>query len=189
MASILGAVSALRSYGASYGEAAREDLLATAQEEAERLARFVDNLLDMTRLEAGALGPKREPVDIADAVGTALRRTSRLLADHRVVPTCQSTCRSCGPTSSCWSRSWSTCWRTPPAMRHRIDGGDRRGHRRRGVVARGARSWPRHPSRRGGSDLRPFYRAANATPGKGVGLGLAIARGFVEAMGGTITAV
>ena len=84
LASILGAISALRSYGASYGEAAREDLLATAQEEAERLARFVDNLLDMTRLEAGALGPKREPVDVADAVGSALRRTSRLLADHQV---------------------------------------------------------------------------------------------------------
>ena len=60
-------------------------MLATAQEEAERLSRFVDNLLDMTRLEAGALGPKREPVDVADAVGSALRRTSRLLAGHRVV--------------------------------------------------------------------------------------------------------
>ena len=57
--------------------------MATAQEEAERLARFVDNLLDMTRLEAGALGPKREPVDVADAVGSALGRTD-LLAGHRV---------------------------------------------------------------------------------------------------------
>ena len=84
LASILGAISALRSYGASYDEAARDELLATAQEEAERLARFVDNLLDMTRLEAGALGPKREPVDVADAVGSALRRTGRLLAGHRV---------------------------------------------------------------------------------------------------------
>ena len=84
LASILGAISALRSYGALYGEAAREEMLATAQEEAERLARFVDNLLDMTRLEAGALGPKREPVDVADAVGAALRRTGRLLAGHRV---------------------------------------------------------------------------------------------------------
>ena len=39
----------------------------------------------MTRLEAGALGPKREPVDVADAVGAALARTARLLAGHRVV--------------------------------------------------------------------------------------------------------
>ena len=38
----------------------------------------------MTRLEAGALGPKREPVDIADVVGSALRRTGRLLAGHQV---------------------------------------------------------------------------------------------------------
>ena len=84
LASILGAVSALRSYGASYDAAGRDELLATAQEQAERLARFVDNLLDMTRLEAGALGPKREPVDIADVVGSALRRTGRLLAGHQV---------------------------------------------------------------------------------------------------------
>ena len=35
----------------------------------------------------------------------------------------------------------------------------------------------------------PFYRAMNATPGKGVGLGLAVAKGFVEAMGGTIAAL
>ena len=84
LASILGTITALRSFGALYDDATREEMLATAQEEAERLDRFLDNLLDMTRLEAGALGPKREPVDVADAVGSALRRTSRLLAGHRV---------------------------------------------------------------------------------------------------------
>ena len=53
LASILGAVSSLRSYPEKYGAEQREELLATLQDEAERLNRFVANLLDMTRLEFG----------------------------------------------------------------------------------------------------------------------------------------
>ena len=85
LASILGAVTALRDHGDLYAPDARDSMLATAQDETERLARFVGNLLDMTRLEAGALGPKREPVDVADVVGAALARTARLLAGHEVI--------------------------------------------------------------------------------------------------------
>ncbi len=60
LASILGTVSSLRSYPQKYGAAEREELLATLQEEAERLNRFVANLLDMTRLESGAVELKLE---------------------------------------------------------------------------------------------------------------------------------
>ena len=62
-------------------------MLATAQEEAERLARFVDNLLDMTRLEAGAIGPKREPVDSPTWSAPPCAAPAALLAGHRVVAT------------------------------------------------------------------------------------------------------
>ena len=55
LASILGTVSSLRSFPEKYGTTEREELLATLQEEAERLNRFVANLLDMTRLESGAI--------------------------------------------------------------------------------------------------------------------------------------
>lgn len=85
LASIMGAISNLRSYGSLYDEAAREELLAQAQDEAERLNRFVANLLDMTRLDAGALEPKREACDLRDIVGAALRDAARLLARHKVV--------------------------------------------------------------------------------------------------------
>ena len=53
LAAILGAVSSLRSFADKYEAAEREELLATLQDEAERLNRFVSNLLDMTRLEFG----------------------------------------------------------------------------------------------------------------------------------------
>src|SRR5262249_30266170 len=74
LASILGAVSSLRSFPERYSAAEREELLATLQDEAERLNRFVSNLLDMTRLESGAIELKLELIDVAEIVGSALQR-------------------------------------------------------------------------------------------------------------------
>src|SRR5499427_253106 len=84
LASILGAVSSLRSFPERYGAAEREDLLTTLQEEAERLNRFVANLLDMTRIESGAMELNLELIDVAEIVGSALQRAGNVLAGHRV---------------------------------------------------------------------------------------------------------
>ena len=190
LASILGAVSALRSYGASYDAAGREELLATAQEQAERLARFVDNLLDMTRLEAGALGPKREPVDIADVVGSALRRTGRLLAGHQVTTDLPADLPLLRADFVLLEQVLVNLLEN--AARYAPVGSAVE------IVARaGAESFLLEVRDRGpgiapeeaARIFDPFYRAMNATPGKGVGLGLAVAKGFVEAMGGTIAAL
>ncbi|HEY1076709.1 MAG TPA: sensor histidine kinase KdpD [Fontimonas sp.] len=85
LASIMGAITSLRSYDKLYDAAQREELLTTAQDETERMHRFVGNLLDMTRLDAGALQPRRDSCDIQEIVGSALQRTARLLAGHQVV--------------------------------------------------------------------------------------------------------
>ena len=84
LASIIGAVSSLRSYADKYDLQQREELLETLQDEAERLNRFVGNLLDMTRLEAGAIEIKLDLIDIAEIVGAALERAGNVLARHRV---------------------------------------------------------------------------------------------------------
>jgi two-component system sensor histidine kinase KdpD len=84
LSSIIGSISSLRSYGALYDEAAREEMLTTAQDEAERLNRYVANLLNMTQLDAGALEPKKEPCEMQDIVGSALQRTAKQLAGHKV---------------------------------------------------------------------------------------------------------
>ena len=84
LASILGTVSSLRSYPERYSPAEREDLLSTLQDEAERLNRFVSNLLDMTRLESGAIDLKLELIDVAEIVGSALQRAGSVLAGHGV---------------------------------------------------------------------------------------------------------
>jgi two-component system sensor histidine kinase KdpD len=85
LAAILGAASSLDAYGHALGDEGRSELLRTVIEESERLNRFVANLLDMTRLEAGALRLRLEPADLSEVVGAALARASRVLSGHRVV--------------------------------------------------------------------------------------------------------
>jgi two-component system sensor histidine kinase KdpD len=77
----------LTSVLAAAGELRRkydDPLLATVESEAMRLNRFVANLLDMARVEAGALKLNLEPVDLTDAVGGAVHDTRRSLAGHRI---------------------------------------------------------------------------------------------------------
>ena len=62
----------------------REALLGTIIEESDRLNRFIGNLLDMTRLESGALNPRTGLNELSDVIGAALRRASKILAAHRI---------------------------------------------------------------------------------------------------------
>jgi two-component system sensor histidine kinase KdpD len=84
LASITGVLSSLRDEGTSLGESSRSELLDTACGEAERLNRFVGNLLDMTRIEAGALRPRLEPCDVQDLVGCALAVLEKRLGEREV---------------------------------------------------------------------------------------------------------
>jgi two-component system, OmpR family, sensor histidine kinase KdpD len=84
LTSILGSVSALRRDPDRFDAAARDELLATIEEEAERLDRFVANLLDITRLESGAVAPKRDWVAIEEVIDAAARRVSSRLAGRRL---------------------------------------------------------------------------------------------------------
>ncbi len=72
LVSIIGALSSLRDENLRIDGQRRHDLLTGAWDEAERLNRFVGNLLDMTRLEAGELGLRKEPCDVQDLIGCAL---------------------------------------------------------------------------------------------------------------------
>ncbi|WP_085813032.1 sensor histidine kinase [Geoanaerobacter pelophilus] len=83
LVTITGALGVLRDHPASV-EAGRRDLLDAAWEEAERLNRFVGNLLDMTRLEAGALKLKRVPSDLQDLVGCALSSLEPQLSKRKL---------------------------------------------------------------------------------------------------------
>src|SRR5712672_651257 len=84
LAGILGAASALRGLSGALDEHAKSDLVATIIDESERLNRFIANLLDMTKLESGAIVPNTAPHDLGEIVGSALRRTSKILVSHKV---------------------------------------------------------------------------------------------------------
>ena len=84
LVSITGALGALRDQGSPLELESRKELLDAAWEDAARLNRFVGNLLDMTRLESGALKLKVVPSDVQDLVGCALAALEPQLGQRRV---------------------------------------------------------------------------------------------------------
>jgi two-component system sensor histidine kinase KdpD len=84
LASIIGSTSSLISYGESYTADVQQELLDTVLEEAERLNRFVKNVLQMNKLESGALVPRMQWADVGDLISTALDAGHRRLHQHDV---------------------------------------------------------------------------------------------------------
>jgi two-component system, OmpR family, sensor histidine kinase KdpD len=84
LVTITGALSALQEQGTLLQPSARHALVATAHEQATRLNQLVGNLLDMSRLEGGAVHVRRELCDLQDLVGVALERNAPALAQHRI---------------------------------------------------------------------------------------------------------
>jgi two-component system sensor histidine kinase KdpD len=168
----------------------RKALLSTIQEEAERLNRFIANLLDMTKLESGAIAPNMALVDIGDIVGSTLRRAERILVDHRIetalVPDLPMV--RLDPVlfeQALFNLLDNAAKYAPAGTTVRIEGKQERAS----VVLRIADEGPGIPQ----ADLErvfdKFYRVRKSDSQRaGTGLGLAICRGFVEAMGGTIEA-
>jgi two-component system sensor histidine kinase KdpD len=84
IATILASASSLIEHDARFDVATRRELLDTIQEQAERLNRYVANLLEMTRLESGVLDLKRVLMDPVEAMTSALEHTRRRLAGRRI---------------------------------------------------------------------------------------------------------
>jgi two-component system sensor histidine kinase KdpD len=190
LASVIGAAGALRDLSSSFDEHAKADLIGTIVEESERLNRFIANLLDMTRLESGAVVPSATPHDIGEVVGTALARAKKILAQHRIdvsidadVPMVivdavlfeqalfnllDNAAKYARPDTTLRIRSW----RDKDTVKLQImDEGD-------GIPpADIERIFDKFYRVKKGDRVRP-----------GTGLGLAIARGFIEALHGTIAA-
>lgn len=190
LASIIGALSSLRSYRDRYDEATRDELLGTALSEAERLDRFVGNLLDMTRLDAGAISPRREAVEVGDLVSTSLRRAMPLLAGHQVGSKVASGLPSLAldfvlAEQVLFNLLDNAAKYSSPGGRIEIEAlkvGDR-------VEITVRDEGPGIAADQLDRIFQKFHRVHDGDRRlAGTGLGLAIARGFVEVQGGTITA-
>lgn len=84
LASIIGSATSLLSYGQTYPVDVTNELLSTILEEAERLNRFVKNVLQMNKLESGVLVPYRQWAEVRDLIDTALDASQRRLQNHEV---------------------------------------------------------------------------------------------------------
>ncbi|WP_207483847.1 sensor histidine kinase [Arenibaculum pallidiluteum] len=190
LVSILGAASSLTTLGATLDEDSRHELARTIQDEAERLNRFVQNLLDMTRLGSGALRPRTDWVDLREVVGSALERAAKLPGPRRVrldidpaLPLLRldpvlmeqvlfnllDNARKYAPPE------------TPVTVWARLRGDN--------AVLEVCDQGPGIPPEARESVFDMFYRVnAGDSRTAGTGLGLAICRGIVEAHGGSISA-
>ncbi len=190
LASIIGAVSSLRSYPEKYGAAEREELLATLQDEAERLNRFVSNLLDMTRLESGAIELKLDLIDVAEIIGAALQRAANVLARHHVEVTVEPELPMLRLDVVLFEQVLfnlldNASKFSPPGSRIDIRASRDGELVEIEVVDEG----PGIPAGDVERIFDKFYRVqAQDRRRAGTGLGLAICRGFVEALGGWIVA-
>jgi two-component system sensor histidine kinase KdpD len=191
LASILGSATSLASQqGMALDSGTRQTLLATIVEEADRLNRFIGNLLDMTRLESGALQPRGGLVDLSDVLGAALGRAGKILAKHKVDLDLAPGLPMLNLDMVLFEQVLfnlldNAAKYSPPDSRIQIrayrDGSQ--------VILQVIDEGEGIPADDVERVFDKFYRANGMDRQRaGTGLGLAICRGFVEAMQGTITA-
>ncbi len=190
LASVLGAASTIRDLDAGLTDAQKRDLLATVIDEFERLNRFIANLLDMTKLESGAIVPNAAPHDLGEIVGSALRRAGKILVHHDVSLELASDLPMLELDAVLFEQVLfnlldNAAKYAPPDTTISVRARRDRAQIALEIMDEGNGIPPAELE----SVFDKFYRAQKGDHVRpGTGLGLAISRGFVEAMHGTITA-
>ncbi|MDO9453233.1 MAG: sensor histidine kinase KdpD [Stagnimonas sp.] len=190
LAGILGALSSVRAYGDKMPPAERAALLLSAEEETQRLARFVGNLLDLTRLDAGSLTPKTEAVQLPELVHGVLRRMRDSLDDHPIVTKLPADLPALWLDPALFEHVLTNLLDnaakyTPEGSTIEVIAQRHRFTLTLEIRDRGAGI----PADELGKIFDLFHRVRQGDKARaGTGLGLAIARGFMQAMGGSIKA-
>jgi len=186
LASILGAATTLLANLGLYDVARTKEMLVTVREEAERLDRFVGNLLDMSRLQVGALVAHSSPVDLQEVVPStvaALSRPSGVV--WQIEPSARRVVTDPGLLDRVLGNVIENALRYQsgglPVMVNASRVADR-------VEIRVVDSGPGVPEADLDTIFLPFQRHGDVPAGDGVGLGLAVARGLAEAMDGAVHA-
>jgi two-component system sensor histidine kinase KdpD len=189
LAGITGAATALIETESRLPEQGRKELLETLVSEAERMERLINNLLDMTRLEAGGLSLRREWQPIHEVIGSALHHLERRLKDREVKLDIPATLPMVHTDTAAMEQVVANLLDnaleyTPPNSPIEISA---RADEHEVFVEIADRG----PGLPPGTERRVFEKFFRAAPGagrRGIGLGLAISRGIVEAHEGRIFA-
>jgi two-component system sensor histidine kinase KdpD len=195
LSTVMGSATTLIDYGPTLKPEVASDLLVSIREEAERLNRYVGDLLDMTRLEGGALRTRSEWTDARDVLGAAIARVERRLGHRRLT-------RDFPPDLSVVQVDPGLLEQAivnvlENAIAYSPDGSaiDVAAYEDRGSVLVSIEDEgpgiPKADIDRIFEKFRRLEEPSDRVPNdrnKGAGLGLSIARGFIEAMGGRIAA-
>jgi two-component system sensor histidine kinase KdpD len=184
LASATAAVSSLRSSDVRFTDEDRAELLATAEESLDRLRVLVENLLDMSRLQAGALALDLQPIDVADVAPSAV---DTVPGARDVVIRIPDDLPDVVADPALLERALANLvanalrFSPPPAAPTLTASalGDR-------VEIRVVDAGPGVPREDWDRIFLPFQRLGDHDNSVGVGLGLALSRGLVEAMGGSL---
>jgi two-component system sensor histidine kinase KdpD len=185
LASARAAVDGLRSHDVAFSDADRDELLSTVGESLERLNRLVDNLLDMSRLQAGALGLYAQPMSMADAVARALDDLGEqglVVAVHVPEEPPEVNADPALIERVLVNLLGNALRYSPSGQPPIVSISDHAGHVETRVIDHG----PGIPATEWDSVFLPFQRLGDRDNDTGVGLGLALSRGLAEAMGGTL---
>jgi two-component system, OmpR family, sensor histidine kinase KdpD len=180
LASVLGAASTMRDLDSGL----------TVIDESERLNRFIANLLDMTKLESGAIVPNSARHDVGEIVGSALRRAGKILLHHKVSLELSPDLPMLELDAVLFEQVLfnlldNAAKYAPAGTTISIRGARQQGQVSLQIMDEGSGIPPAELE----SVFDKFYRAQKGDHVRpGTGLGLAISRGFVEAMHGTISA-
>jgi len=164
-------------------EAERAELIDVIEAESARLAKLVDDLLDLSRIESGAVAPQADWCDLQDVVASAAAHAGH---DHPIEFQLPGDLPLVRADAAQLERVFSNLIEnaikfSPPGAPVRISGGASAGR----VAVRVADRGSGIPRRYRSQVFEPFFRGRGQAGG-GSGLGLAICRGFVEANGGRI---
>jgi two-component system, OmpR family, sensor histidine kinase KdpD len=184
LSSIKASVSSLLQRDVDFTPGATRELLETIDEGADRLNHLIGNLLDMSRLQTGAVQLVMRDVGLDEVVPAAL---AGLTHAERVTVDVAETLPRVRADAALLERAIANvvenaiAW-SPPDASVRVEACVAQDRVDLHVVDRG----PGIPPAQREDVFRPFQRLGDRSNGSGVGLGLAVARGFVEAMGGEV---
>lgn len=190
LSTVLGAATTLIDFGPTLKPEVRKDLLFSIREEAERLSRYVGDLLDMTRLEGGALNIKADWTDVRDVLNAAAERVSRRLGSRRLTRDFPAQLSMVSLDQGLLEQALVNILEN--AIAYSPDGStiELAAYEDRGSVVISIEDEGKGIPTAELERVFDKFRRMEAQPdrSKGAGLGLAIAKGFVEAMNGRIAA-
>ena len=195
LSTVMGSASTLIELGPELSSETRADLLLSIREEAERLNRYVGDLLDMTRLEGDALKPRREIVDVRDVLDAAMARVERRLAGRTLLRDFPADLSLVELDPALLEQAVVNILENAVAYSPADTPIEVAAYEDRSNVVLSiedeGRGIPTSELERVFDRFRRVDGESDRARGdraKGVGLGLSIAKGFVEAMGGRIAA-